>query len=73
MSREREDFRYHYADLQAAFPDRKLITKRQFAEYLGIGLDSIYSWDIPTVNSGRKEWVPIISAARWLAGGGSQS
>lgn len=67
MSRELSDFRYHYADLSKAFPDKKLISKKQFAEYLGIRLDTVYKWDLPTIQVGKRKMIPIVSAARWLS------
>ena len=67
MPKELDDFRFHYADLSAAFPDKKLISKRQFAEYLGMRLDTVYKWDLPTIQVGKRNMIPIVSAARWLS------
>lgn len=72
MAIELDDFRLHYADLSKAFPDKKLISKKQFAEYLGMRLGTVYKWDLPTIKVGKRNMIPVISAAKWLSCGKKQ-
>lgn len=70
MPKEREDYRYHLLSLHHAFPEKELISKRQFAGYLGVDYHSVLqNKEIPTVKMGSRDMITITGAARWLSGG----
>lgn len=72
MAREKPDFREQLDRLLQRFPGREMIEVKEAAAVIGCDFRTLVrDKNFPTRQLGTRYVVPLVSMARWMAGGAS--